>query len=211
MEWKKTLLIILVTSSTFLTVSAQSNLVIRIEDHFINNSQKWAEHVYSTGSAKIEREEYVIECTTEKSYSSWKKFLIDTTKDFILSCKTTWLDGVRNHAYGLMFGRSEQGNYYCFGIDGMGSYVFYKYENGESKNIISWTKSDFINKEGMNQVKIIKQGNSLHFFINNNFVNQSTFSEFYGSYVGFIVANKQKIAFDDFLIGWGGSYESSKK
>jgi rubrerythrin len=147
---------------------------------------------------KKDGEEYLVERKKEDSYSIPTAFCdLNFEDNWIIECDTTWIGGVDNTSYGIVFGR-EKGSYYFFGIAGSGSYMYGKYNDWTFNSCIDWKENDNYNKWSSNKLRIEKIDNTLKFFINGEHVNSWESEPFFGKNFGFKVSKKQKISFRNF-------------
>lgn len=147
---------------------------------------------------KKDGEEYLVERKKEDSYSIPTAFCeLNFEDNWIIECDTTWIDGVDNTSYGIVFGR-EKGSYYFFGIAGSGSYMYGKYNDWTFNSFIDWKENDKYNKWSSNKLCIEKIDNTLKFFINGEHVNSWEAEPFFGKNFGFKVSKNQKISFRNF-------------
>lgn len=122
---------------------------------------------------------------------------IDNNKDFIIETSMATLTNSNDGFYGLTFGRKNSSNEYSFMFSN-GSYLFRKFENGQYNKIIPFTQSSAIktNTNQYNKLKIVKSGNLLRFYINDQYVNEAPFYGLFGNYIGFSVYYDKHIAVD---------------
>ena len=147
---------------------------------------------------KKDGEEYLVERKKEDSYSILTAFCdLNFEDNWIIECDTTWIDGVGNASYGIVFGRSA-GSYYFFGIAASGSYIHSKYDDWEFNTNIDWKENDNFNKWGLNKLRIEKIDSILKFFINDEYVNSWEAEPFFGKHFGFKVTKNQKVSFRNF-------------
>lgn len=143
-------------------------------------------------------DEYIVDRKKEDSYSIPCAFYdFDFDGNWSIECDTTWLDGVDNASYGIVFGR-EKGSYYFFGIAGSGSYMYGKYNDWTFNSLIDWKENDNFNKWSSNKIRIEKIEKTLRIFINEEYVNSWEAEPFFGKYFGFKVSKNQKISFRNF-------------
>lgn len=184
-----------------ISVLAQEYVIF--EDNFNDNLHNWPiqdnENVYM----KVLGNRYVIEQKqAEKSWVSWVKVVIDTKKDFSISCNTLWVSGIDNNGYNVCWGLLDANNFYYFGVSANGYYQSGAFISGTYKELIKWTESEFIKKNGSNKIELKRKGSTIEFYINDHRVNQSNFDDFFGDNIGFYISNKQKILFDNLRVAY---------
>lgn len=166
--------------------------------NLIQDSSDWSDEDDESHTLIKEGGVYTIERKKEANYSIPCVYAdVNYNDNWIIECKSQWIDGVDNVSYGIAFGRTK-GSYYFFGIAGSGSYLFGKYDDWTFTPYIEWTDTSHFNKWGSNHLQIRKTENKLNFYINNRFVNSYESEPFFGKYFGFKVTNNQKVSFSDF-------------
>jgi len=148
---------------------------------------------------KKDGDEYLVERKKEDSYSILTAYCELSFEDnWVIECNTTWLDGVDNESYGLVFGRDQEGSYYFFGIAGSDSFIYGKYIDWNYTSYIKWKDTPKFNKWSTNHIQIKKVESQLSFFVNGVIVDTWEAEPFFGKNFGFRVTKKQKISFRNF-------------
>lgn len=143
-------------------------------------------------------DEYLVQRKMQDSYSIPTAFYdLNFEDNWTIECDTTWIDGVDNESYGIVFGR-EKGSYYFFGIAGSDSFMFAKYIDWAFTPLIKWKDTPKFNKWGSNNIKIEKVEKILKFFVNGVYVDTWEAETFFGEYFGFKVTKNQKVSFRNF-------------
>lgn len=181
-------------------LAAQETLIF--EDNFNSNSNKWLEKKDKNYILQILDGKYSFEQKNkEGAWFSLHPNLIDSRRDFTISCNTVWGNGIENFLFGILWGKSDGSNNYLFGISANGFYGYVFFLTGKSAEfLINFTESEYINKKGSNNISVKKKGYIIEFYINEHIVNQTNFYGFVGDNVGFFVDRNQKILFDDLKI-----------
>ena len=144
-------------------------------------------------------DEYLVQRKMQDSYSIPTAFYdLNFEDNWTIECDTTWIDGVDNESYGIVFGR-EKGSYYFFGIAGSDSFMFAKYIDWAFTPLIKWKDTPKFNKWGSNNIKIEKVEKILKFFVNGVYVDTWEAETFFGEYFGFKVTKNQKVSFRNYL------------
>jgi len=195
-------IIILICSITLLLpsfLSAQETIIF--EDNFNDNLNKWLEKKDKDYILQILDGKYSFEHKKkEGAFLALHPTLIDTKRDFSISCNTVWINGAEGSGSGLSWGKPDGTNNYYFGITANGYYIYLICLGAKSEILINYTESEYINKKGSNNISVKKRGSIIEFYINGHIVNQYTFYGFVGNYIGFLVDLNQKILFDDLKI-----------
>ncbi len=127
---------------------------------------------------------------------------IDTSKDFIIETTMSRQKSGASGLYGLTFGRKNSSNEFTFLISTNGSYMYRKFDNDKYSAIIPFTDSEAV-KTGIgqkNKLKIVKSGSLLRFYLNNQYLNEAPFQNFFGNSIGYTVYYEQKISVDNLEI-----------
>ena len=123
------------------------------------------------------------------------------TSDLDISVDTEWLGGEDRADYGILFRVSSKGQY-SFGIAAAGGYVIREWDEsfGPPEDLIDWTTSSVINKEGKNTLRIITRGSLFEFYINGVMVNSITDDTLTEGRIRLYVGNLQEVAFDNLVV-----------
>jgi serine/threonine protein kinase len=137
------------------------------------------------------------------SYPSTKTFDIDTQKDFTASVNAKWFKGNTDDGFGMDYCSDDSNSSgYTFFITADGYYSI-KYTKNNSDWIVlrDWTASPHINKKsGWNKLTVRREGNLIHFLINDRVTTAMSFDSAFGSNFGVRVAGAQTVDFDDFKV-----------
>jgi hypothetical protein len=76
--------------------------------------------------------------------------------------------GGNNNAFGIIFRRQDQQNYYIFLISGDGYYRVQRVDDGQSKDLSTWNRSAAINQgiDAVNALRVVGQADQFQFFVN---------------------------------------------
>lgn len=174
-----------------------------IKDDFNTNVNSWFEVDDQNARNKITDGKFIFECKNTSGYINLAAYkTAKDVEDFIFSINTTWLNGIDNNSYEIIWGANGFSNYYSFGISANGSYRYTHCENGKFNPIIPWTTSDYINRNGSNILTVRKNLFVIEFYINHFKVNEIEFSEFHGTQLGLFVNGIQSVVFNDLYIGY---------
>jgi len=136
----------------------QGNLLF--DDNFSKISDDWAQ----TDVAYNQDGEYVI-LAEGTDYYSWRA---ETLADISYKAEARYLSGPTDTGFGLLFRLQDIDNNYTFNITRTGYFRLGKYIDGESENLIDWTKSRTINEHGKNILKVECIGSFMKLYINDN-------------------------------------------
>jgi len=191
-------------SNTYYNTTVVSNLKAPFTEMFTNNNNKWFVDDLESYSSEIKNGRLVIERKSSGGIFISKNIDIDTKKDFSIEATITNLKSESSGYFGITFGRKSSGNEYSLLLSPTGSYKFRKFENDKHVEIIPTTFSSFL-KNGYfskNKIKIVKSNSLLRFYINDQYVTETKYQEFYGNKLGFTVYEDQKIGVDNLSIAY---------
>ena len=173
-------------------------LSVPIINDLIQKSTNWSEVDTEDHVLHKNGDEYIVERKKETNYSIPTQFFeLDYECNWTIECDATWLSGVDNSSYGIVFGR-DKGSFYFLGIAGSGSFMYGKYTDWTYTKCLDWKETNDFNKWSNNHLQIKKIGSQLTFYINHELVGSHESEPFFGKYFGFKVTNNQKIAFKNF-------------
>lgn len=184
------------------TYVSNSTLKLPLTDSFTSNTNNWFLEDVDNYSASITSGKLVIDRKKSGGVFVNKHVDIDTSKDFVIESSFTHQKKDAMGYYGLTFGRKTGGNEYSFLLSPNGNYKYRKFENDKYSEAIPNTFSNHI-KTGYystNKVKVVKSGNLLRFYINDQYVNEANFEPFFGDKFGYTVYHSQKVGIDNLSI-----------
>ena len=177
-------------------VSSGDNI---INEQFNNNANNWALRSTTSTELKITSGKYYFDHKrTTEGWSTSKQVKIDTDKDFKIETNILKISGVDNNGFGISFGRKDGNNEYVFNVSSNGYYKIFKYQNAKYTAIKAWTKSSSV-KTGnyaYNKLKVVKQGTTMKFYVNDVYLYSTPFEGFMGDRIGYVIYKNQKIAID---------------
>jgi len=130
-------------------------------------------------------------------------FSLNTNKDFSISVRTKWISGADDVSFGIQYFMDTGGLNRCeFSIAANGAFSIGTVKNGKWEPLQNWKNSEHINKNSLpNILDIVKKGNYISFYINDNQVASFPFEGGYvGTAYGVSVSASQTVEFDDFKI-----------
>lgn len=177
---------------------AETKLTAPVYENFSGNKNNWHLENIDDYTANIEYGKLVIDRKQSGGISVVKDLNLNTSKNFVIKTSLTPNKSGATGMYGVTFGRKNASNNFSFLLSPNGKYTFRKLENNNFKSIIPATYSSAI-KTGMNEnndIKIIKTGNKLRFYVNNQYLNEASYQSFMGSKIGFTVFYSQRVQVD---------------
>ena len=174
---------------------SNKTLSVPLFDNFDRNTNNWGIENSTNYSVALNNGDLILSRKTKGGIFVSKDVEINTAKDFIIETslkEKNTSDGF----YGITFGRKNSSNEYSFLLSGNGKYKYRKFDDNNYKEIIPLTSSNAI-KVGANEVnkiKIVKSGNLLRFYINDQYLNETPFESFFGNKLGYTIYYNRKIA-----------------
>lgn len=151
----------------------------------------------------FEKGKYIIRgYDSNYTYQSTRYFDINTDKDWTVSVGASRESGSAPDGFGLNYlSDPNREAYFMFYISDDG---YFKIEAKEGENVralVDWTRTYAIHPgTAMNQLSVVKKGNQLSFFINDESVQQLDFQGAFGNGFGMRVDGNQTVAFDQFIL-----------
>lgn len=118
-----------------------------------------------------------------------KQIEIDKDKDFEIETKLATMSGESKKFHSFVWGRSKDNHYFGVGLNRLGNYRVYR-KASDVYTYAGLRKSDIININTFNTIKIKKSVNDYEIYINNVLVSKMPFEPFYGEYIGYTTASK---------------------
>ncbi len=189
----------------YLTVNGETTdepVMFSMKEEFDNNDNKWLTRDDESVTLSVKDGNYVLQNKTEdKGFFTWSNFKVSENKPFTIETTIKHQNSESVFAYGLIWGISDVANLYTFNISNNGYYRVGRIKDNVWHGYFDWTESKHIYKNGKsNKLTIKKVDNKLKFYINDNFVNQINFENFFDRGFGFAFWNKQKIEVENMVI-----------
>ena len=173
------------------------------DENFEKNTNGWYEIEDQSAINKITNSKFVFENKNAGGYINLAATKLPAlNQDFIISINTSWLNGIDNNSYHILWGANGFSNYFSFGITANGLYRYSNINNGNYQDVISLTASEHINRNGSNIISVRRNSDKIEFYINYFKVNELEYSEFYGDQIGLSVTGQQRIEFDDLKVAY---------
>ena len=175
-----------------------SNSGFHFSDQYNDNSNNWFVANDENKAFSIKNGKYYLKHKrNEKGWATYDNQYIDTSRDFEIETKIDKINGVTNYGYGLIFGKKGD-NDFRFYISSSGYYKVARMVNNSEQIIQKWVMSSYVNTGNLksNTLKVKKEAAYYKFYINDNYVFQTPFENFYGNDMGFVVYNNQEVAID---------------
>lgn len=173
-------------------------LTLPLFDSFDNNNSQWILEDAADYSVAMNNSKLELHRKKKGGIFISRNVDIDTSKDFIIETEISPMGSSSEGMYGLTFGRKNGANEFSFLISDNGSYKYRKFDNDVHSEIIPLTNSSAI-KTGANQsnkIKVVKSGRLLRFYINDQYINEAPFQNFFDNKLGYTIYYDKKIAVD---------------
>lgn len=168
-----------------------------IED-FNNNNNRWGiKNSPGIVNFSIKNSTLVFDHLKEKGgYETSMIKAINTDKDFTIETKIDKISGPQDKAFGLMWGKGKSKNFE-FLISGNGYYQINRFD-GKTQSIVKWTATGEIRQGNgsTNILRVEKRNGHYYFYVNNQYINEIPYENFYGDRMGFVVYGNQKLVID---------------
>lgn len=169
-----------------------------IDENFDANHYDWRIDDENDFSTKIDDGEYILKVNDEKN-NKWtlKSTSLDgSNENFQIETALELKSGPENSGYGIVFGMyNDNSNYKVFYLANTGYYKMVHHFANESHKTIDWKKTSLI-KKGMNKIVIKRNFNCVQFWLNDVLIETHCEWYWWGDKIGFIAAEKQKVAVD---------------
>lgn len=187
--------------SSVTSLVAQTDIIL--DERFDNNSKGWYTGNSTTNRYDIYNGNYTIQhkVTTGLALTTISSG-ISFRDDYELSANIKHLSGQTDYGVGLVFGGSDNKNYYTFGITYTGYYRLGKVTNGTYENVKGWTQHNSI-KTGSgstNKMTVIRRGTTYYLYVNDVNVHTENYVSTFGTRIGFDAYNKQTISVSEMWI-----------
>lgn len=183
--------------------TALQNQTTRTVENFSDNSRGWSLRNTAEVELAVRNGHYYFSHKRDaRSWVCWERSIaVPERSDFTIRCTAKHVSGIMNNGYGLIFGSKGAEDCYYFQVNGLGSYKFIKWVDGESQPVVDWTRSKAVNKgNAKNQLEIQKRGARARLVVNGEKVDEAPCFDFPGQWVGFRVDKRQEIEFDDLVV-----------
>jgi len=170
-------------------------------EEFTNNSRGWPEGDEEESSSFVRDGKFIIEHKKEDgSWHWWDNGIpLDDKKNFEIEIGARHLSGIENYGFGFTYGMKDTDNYYGFNISANGYYQIFEYRDDNYLDLREWTYvPGIINPAGTGQniLKIRKEGDLVHYFINGKYITHTPFKGIFGDRVGFRLYKNMKVEMD---------------
>ncbi|RLD69371.1 MAG: hypothetical protein DRI95_00255 [Bacteroidetes bacterium] len=191
------LIIYILFLSTSISIS-QVNTVV-INEQFNDNSNYWDVHDEPQSMLNMLNGKYYMEGKMlGRAITSTISTPVTENDNFKISVELTKLNGIDDNGFGLIWGGKDENNEYEFVISGNGQFKVIEWRNGIKKDLIAWTFFSDIQKwdNAKNRLRIEKRGETIKFYINDNYVAVVHSAENMGNRIGFVINETMEVEFN---------------
>lgn len=190
-------------------VDAATDWSLLLYDDFTDETNGWPtvegyEGTLVTGSRVIADGAYKFETRAIGDFVWPATPDTEPASDLYITVRAVRTFGTTDGRYGIVFRRLDKDNYYMFRITDSGYYQFRIRYQGEWATIIDWTETDAIRSGRENVLTAIVEGQHFTFYINDQFVGETTddrlTSGIYGVIVGLQKGATGTFEFRDFEV-----------
>lgn len=144
-------------------------------DDFSNPADGWTEANNNDNSFSYQNNEYQIEISAKnRLVSSVPSFFVPESYGVQVDAH---LNSIANGDYGLIFEKKAAMMGYVFLVNpGFQKYAVYTWKSGRWSELIPWKKSGVIRTGESNQLKVVKVGVRVRFYVNQKFVTETMIS-----------------------------------
>jgi len=174
------------------------------EDHFKDNKNGW--YIVDDPDKRFEiiNGQYIIESKRGGYWISQRRIPLNQSADFKIIMSVNKISGTDNYGFGMSWGSKDVKNYYIFVITSSGYLIYERTENGKAERVLAKPDESINKGSGLSNVLALqKVGKHLEFYINNKLVGKTSFSPFFGDYLGCIIHSgndKIKVGFSDIYV-----------
>ncbi|QSE97086.1 hypothetical protein [Fulvivirga lutea] len=187
----------------FLEVEEKLMQGIAMNETFDHDAGLWIVEQNEKFAKKVVNGRFDIEILNESTHVFDVPTAIPAHASYVIEAEFKYESGASNKAYGFNFAMNNANDkYYRFSISANGSYLL-NHKNGQTfTSPIGWTKSDAININGSNIIRIYKIANEAYLFLNDQHV--ITINDFtvYGNRLGYLVSKECHISSDYITINY---------
>jgi len=170
-------------------------------DDFKDNARFWPVVDVEIASASVINGHYFISCKQEKEkYLYLRPVYFDPYEDFSIETRLKLLHGQEDDAFGMVFGASDEHNFYSFEITLAGE-AYVVESNKQLYRELKKVNAVKVNPiDEYNVLKISRMGKTMVFFLNEVKLFALKIKDFYGLYVGFVLNRKIQVAVDYIVV-----------
>lgn len=171
---------------------------IIFEDHFDDNKNGWLEkRDHERILMRVRAGSYRLEHQGEGSWFTWKPIAIDPARDFRIDVQIVhhFASTAQGYPYyGVIWGGADIDNLYSLLLSYDGQFSYQKKVGGVWQPVISWRKCycfhDLAKAEGRNQITLQKKSKVVEFRLNDTWLEDADFENFFGNNTGFAICRR---------------------
>jgi serine/threonine-protein kinase len=173
------------------TALAPADWSILLCDSFDANENNWYTGEFDgdliAGTKLIADGKYRWDVTVHEN-AIWRSLAdIPLEGDFYITVEARRVGGVENGQYGLMFRSIDSDNYAMFKIEDSRRFKFSLRHEGEWNTVIDWTETTAVRPGENNRITVIVRGDQYTFYVNDQYVAESTDDRLSGGTAGMMV------------------------
>ncbi len=178
------------------------------QDNFAVDTGNWLLESDLDASARHAEEQLHV-AVNAPNLIAWAELQNRQFSDFVLEVDATQVAGPDNNSYGIIFRMKNPSAYYLFDISGDGYYALKRRDEADGGQwvwlIEDWMQSPAIHQgASTNRIKLVAQGSTLTFYVNDQQVNQVEDGTYRSGLIGLDAGSFEEpgvqIAFDNLVI-----------
>lgn len=180
--------------TTLFIYGSHSQEYVEFVEDFENNDNEWTIDDDEKASSEIKDGSLFLERKETGAYGWWKTIPTNPHHEYSIEASFKHVDGLEDYGYGLLFGRFDWRDYYCFLITSDGSAKIWGKEDDKKKVIKDWQRDINIKPKGQSNVlRITHDGEKTSFYINDVFFHSKTGLTLVGAKTGFKIESTLKV------------------
>ena len=153
------------------------NWPLGLYETFDDNERDWAEGEgddprYANIQWTLEGGKYQWNVKAYDGFVWWVIPSMEKVADFYLATTAQQMNNPEYGEYGVIFRRTEDGDYYLFEVNEQGNFAVYIYYVETWERLIDWQFTPELNVGGENHLAVLARGEEFSFFINDRFVGE---------------------------------------
>ena len=192
-----------------LAVVVQAQERILFQDDFSSNQNQWGEESNERVVSAVANGQYRLEHRRAEGVQVFlgPELPLDPAQDFEISSSLAQIVGGKLDGYGMVFGASDETNYFAYTINAAGQFRITHYKGGSITEIKAFTqaKTPVLPVGKKNRITIRKKSALLSFYLNDRFTFSMPYQGFSGNRIGYVLYNKMEVAASDLMVRQGAA------
>ncbi|MEL7145087.1 MAG: hypothetical protein AAFO69_01860 [Bacteroidota bacterium] len=182
----------------FMTIAKERVL---IDEQFNDNSREWPYLEGSDlGEGSFANGVLTYRNKSQNYIQSSRNIPLNWALDFTITAKIKRQSGRIDNIYGVMYSFKDWNNYYYFGFAPNGYWKMRKVKNEKEAYTSGWKKTEIVKEDQFNDVKIMKIGNKMLYFLNEELVYNRQENERLGNNIGMVICDSAVAVYDQLKV-----------